>query len=251
MKIQQTTYETDALVSQYCEKMYGKSYFDVPNFAARSAEICVKYMGDKPHNKALDLGCAVGRTTFELARHFDRVTGLDFSARFIKIADDMLSNGRIRYVLPEEGELVSFHEVTLEESGFDDLRDKVEFYQGDAINLSPKYTGYDLIFAGNLIDRLYDPGKFLDSIHERINAGGLLILASPYTWLEEYTPRQKWLGGFKKDGEPVTSLDGLHANLDAHFTLINEPFKVPFVIRETLNKFQHILTEFTVWERKR
>ncbi|MCK9269931.1 MAG: 5-histidylcysteine sulfoxide synthase [Bacteroidales bacterium] len=250
VKIQQTTYETDALVSQYCESHYGKTYFDVPIFAARSAGICIKYMSGKPHRKALDLGCAVGRTTFELARHFDFVTGLDFSARFIKIADDLLSNGRIRYVLPEEGELVSFHEVTIEESGFADLRDKVEFYQGDAVNLSPKYSGYDLIFAGNLIDRLYDPGKFLDSIHERINGGGLLILASPYTWLETYTPRQKWLGGYKKDGEPVTTLDGLHQHLDANFTLIGEPFKIPFVIRETRNKFQHTLTEFTVWEKK-
>ncbi|NCA84504.1 MAG: 5-histidylcysteine sulfoxide synthase [Clostridia bacterium] len=249
VKIQQTTYETDALVSQYCESHYGKTYFDVPNFAAHSAAICIKHTHDKPRRRALDLGCAVGRTTFELARHFDFVTGLDFSARFIKIADDLLNNGRIRYVLPEEGELVSFHEVTLEESGFADLRNKVEFYQADAVNLSPKYSGYDLIFAGNLIDRLYDPGKFLDTIHERLNAGGVLILASPYTWLEEYTPRQKWLGGYKKDGEPVTSIDGLHEHLDANFDLVADPFKVPFVIRETRNKFQHTLSEFTVWQR--
>ena len=48
-----------------------------------------------------------------------------------------------------------------------------------------------------LIDRLYDPAKFLGMIHERINPGGLLILTSPYTWLEEFTERAKWLGGFK------------------------------------------------------
>ena len=36
--------------------------------------------------KALDIGCAVGRTSFELTRSFDYVLGLDYSARFIQVA---------------------------------------------------------------------------------------------------------------------------------------------------------------------
>jgi hypothetical protein len=87
-------------------------------------------------------------------------------------------------------------------------------------------------------------------IHERLNDGGILIIASPYTWMEEYTKREKWLGGYKEDGEPVTTLDGLHKHLDTHFELIDEPFKVPFVIRETQNKFQHTTSNFTVWRKK-
>jgi hypothetical protein len=86
-------------------------------------------------------------------------------------------------------------------------------------------------------------------IHERINKGGLLMIASPYTWLEEHTPRDAWLGGFKKDGESFTTLDGLKAHLGKHFRLISEPTQVPFVIRETSHKFQHTLSEMTVWER--
>jgi hypothetical protein len=34
----------------------------------------------------------------------------------------------------------------------------VEFFQGDATNLKPQFTGYDLILAANLIDRLTTPG---------------------------------------------------------------------------------------------
>lgn len=33
--------------------------------------------------RALDLGCATGRTSYELSRCFDKVIGLDYSARFI------------------------------------------------------------------------------------------------------------------------------------------------------------------------
>ncbi|HBF93915.1 MAG TPA: SAM-dependent methyltransferase, partial [Marinobacter adhaerens] len=110
-------------------------------------------------------------------------------------------------------------------------------------------SGYDLVLAANLIDRLYRPRRFLDSIHERINDGGLLVIASPYTWLEEHTPKEEWIGGFKKDGENHTTLDGLKEHLSQHFRLVSQPRKVPFVIRETQHKFQHTLSEVTIWER--
>jgi putative 4-mercaptohistidine N1-methyltranferase len=249
VKIREDVYETDALVSQYCEAHYGNEYFGVENFAKKSAAFCFRFMEGRPMKRALDLGCAVGRTTFELAKKFDFVTGLDFSARFIRIADEMVHKGFIRYVLPEEGELVSYHEKELKNLGLEGLNEKVEFYQADAVNLKPIYKNYDLIFAGNLIDRLYDPAKFLATIHERLNPGGLLILASPYTWIAGYTSRENWLGGFKQDGEPVTTLDGLHKYLDENFTRIGGPEEIPFVIRETKRKFQHTLSEFTVWER--
>lgn len=251
VKIREDVYETDALVSQYCEAHYGNEYFGVENFAKKSAAFCLKFMEGRPMKHALDLGCAVGRTTFELAKKFDFVTGLDFSARFIRIADDLVKNGLIRYVLPEEGELVSYHEKEIKSLGLEGLGHKVEFYQADAVNLKPIFTNYDLIFAGNLIDRLYDPAKFLENIHERINPGGLLIIASPYTWLAAYTSRENWLGGFKQDGEPVTTLDGLHKHLDKNFGFIGGPEEIPFVIRETKRKFQHTLSEFTVWEKKK
>ncbi len=125
----------------------------------------------------------------------------------------------------------------------------MEFFQGDALNLKPQFTDYDLILAANLIDRLADPARFLETIHERLRDGGLLVLASPYTWLAEFTDRQKWLGGYRKDGEPYTTLDGLHDALKDHFTLTAPPWDVEFVIRETSRKFQHSLSQMTVWRK--
>jgi len=122
--------------------------------------------------------------------------------------------------------------------------------QGDACNLKPLFSAYDLVLAANLIDRLYNPALFLSTIHQRINAGGILLLASPYTWLEEHTNKEDWVGGFKKDGENYTTMDGLKALLAEHFELKTGPLSVPFVIRETSRKFQHSLSEVTIWERK-
>ena len=39
-------------------------------------------MKDKPRKKAFDIGCAIGRSSFELARGFDEVIGVDFLCAF-------------------------------------------------------------------------------------------------------------------------------------------------------------------------
>jgi 5-histidylcysteine sulfoxide synthase/putative 4-mercaptohistidine N1-methyltranferase len=242
-------YETDRLLSEYAEFHFGDEYFGVPNFPAALARLAIEAIQGRTARTALDLGCATGRASFELARRFERVTGIDFSARFIGLGVQMAERGVIRYTLVDEGELVSYRERRLSDYGLDDARSRVEFMQGDACNLKANLAGYDLILAGNLIDRLYNPRKFLDTVHERINPGGLLLIASPYTWLAEHTPREEWIGGFKRDGESLTTLEGLREILGRQFSLMRGPLDVPFVIRETRRKFQHTLSEVTIWER--
>ena len=83
----------------------------------------------------------------------------------------------------------------------------------------------------------------------RINDGGMLILTSPYTWQEESTPKEKWIGGYKRDGENITTLDGLKEILDKDFTLIDTK-DVPFVIQETARKHQNTIAQMTIWEKR-
>ena len=248
-------YETDPLLAQYCEFHYGKEYLGVPNYPKACADLCLEAMADKPRGRALDIGCATGRASFELARAFEHVDGVDFTARFVRLALSLKETGQISYELPMEGEITEQRTIRLKDLGLADngltgLATKVDFWQGDACNLKPLFTGYDLIFAGNLIDRLYSPRRFLEQVQERLNPGGLLVLTSPYTWLSEFTAKEEWLGGFQRHGQPVTTLQGLHEVLDAHFRLVGEPRQIPFVIRETARKYQHTLAEMTVWEKR-
>ena len=242
-------YETDRQLSEYAEFHYGDEHWGTANFPKKLAQLAIQAMGAKPAARALDLGCATGRASFELAQHFEQVTGIDFSTRFIDLGVQLASQGVIRYTVVDEGDLISYRERRLADLGLEKTRAKVSFFQGDACNLKPHFANYDLILAANLIDRLYSPLKFLTSVHERLNLGGLLLIASPYTWLEEHTPREQWLGGFKKDGENVSTLDGLKAALSPHFRLLQGPIDVPFVIRETRRKLQHSCSELTIWER--
>ncbi len=242
-------YESDLSSVLHCEAHYGAEWLGVVNFQKRCAEICLEYMNGRAMGHALDIGCAVGRASFELARGgFSQVTGLDFSTRFFRLAARMQEEGYLRYSFPEEGEIVSFHEVTLEQFGLEEQRDKVQFYQADACNLPDKFSGYDLVMALNLIDRLYSPRRFLSMIHERMNPGALLMITSPYTWMEEFTNKEEWLGGYREAGEPVWGLDGISSILKGRFRMISEPRDIPFVIRETGRKFQHTITQLTIWE---
>lgn len=244
-------YESDQLVSQYLEFQYGIEYFGIANFAKTLVDLAQPYFQQTPCHRALDIGCATGRASFELARSFDQVTGLDFSARFIQQAVYLAQGHRVRYQLPLEGELSEEKSCSLEDVALDQVASKTEFFQADACNLKAHFSGYDFILAANLIDRLHHPKDFLLQIHKRINIGGILMLSSPYTWLEEHTARSEWLGGFQEDGENITTLAGISNILTQHFELVAEPQDVPFVIRETARKYQHTLSQVTIWKRVR
>ena len=249
-EIKMNIYELDDAVSQYIEFHYGDSYFGVPNFPVACIAHAVAAAQTVPKARALDLGCATGRSSFELARYFDHVDALDFSARLIQAPSQLQSSGLQRYAIQDEGDLVSYKEISLEDFGYADISTKVSFMQGDACNLPEKFDNYDLVFAGNLIDRLYDPALFLELIKGRIKSGGMLVITSPYTWLEDFTEREKWLGGFKAEtGENFTTLEGIAQALSPEFVQHGDALDVPFVIRETRRKFQHSVAELSVWKK--
>lgn len=239
-------YESDSAVSEYLEFHYGDEYLGVPNFPAKIARIALSMSAGTEQKRALDIGCSVGRCSFELAKVFEDVTGIDFSARFVKNGLQMRDEGVVRYKIKSEGIGYEAKEAFAEEFGIDDeCRRRVQFWQGDACNLKAHFTGYDLIVAANLIDRLYDPAKFLSSIHERLNEGGILVLASPYSWDERFTQKEKWLCG--NEG----SLEAISEILSEHFAPTIEPFDVEFVIRESERKYQHTVSQVSVWKRKK
>ncbi|HBZ16685.1 MAG TPA: SAM-dependent methyltransferase [Pantoea sp.] len=242
-------YETDSMVSQYLDFQYGPSYYGVPNYAAALVEKLLPHCQER--GQALDIGCATGRASFELARHFDAVTGMDYSARFIDVALQLTSGEDFRYVVPEEGELVEYRQVRLKEFGLEAQQaQRIQFVQGDACNLKPQPDRYDLVLASNLIDRLRQPKRFLQDVTPMIRAGGLLVLSSPYTWLEEFTPKENWLGGVRENGEALTTYQALQRVLRDAFDEVAPPQDIPFVIRETARKFQHTQAQVTFWRKR-
>jgi putative 4-mercaptohistidine N1-methyltranferase len=242
-------YETDASVAQYLEFHYGPPFFGVANFPKACISEAAEHADGRSWQRALDVGCAVGRSSFELARFAATVDACDFSAAFVKACQGLQEAGAVGYAITTEGMLTEPRTASLAEHGLAEVAGRVQFFEADACRLDPALTGYDVVFAGNLIDRLYQPAAFLEGIVGRLVPGGLLMITSPYTWLEEYTPRDRWLGGREVEGTPQSTLTGMQQVLGKTCDLVGRR-DIPFVIRETARKHQHTVAEASFWRRR-
>ncbi|GFH07925.1 methyltransf_25 domain-containing protein, partial [Haematococcus lacustris] len=141
---------------------------------------------------ALDVGCAVGGASMELARAFTDVLGIDYSHAFVAAAQGMARDGARQYEAVLEGELRLTYTATVPT---DIDRTRVRFMQGDACDLPKSLPQFDAVLAANLLCRLPDPIKFIHRLPSLVKPGGVAVLVSPYSWLAAWTPKSNWLGG--------------------------------------------------------
>ena len=200
---------------------------------------------------ALDIGCAVGRASFELARGYRDVTGVDLSRAFIDAASRLQRDGEMPYFRKDEGELGTDLSATIDPAI---ERARVSFRQADATSLPADWLEFDAVLMANLLCRLPSPKSLLGRLggpRGLVKVGGLVALFSPYTWLEQFTPRGAWLGGLVRDGKPVKSADALREFLTHEGFELRREEPVPLVIREHARKYQFIVTHGMLWQRVR
>jgi putative 4-mercaptohistidine N1-methyltranferase len=248
-------YETDRGASEYLLLHFGASQQLLPpelagcpalNFPARCVTECLDLRDLPPTARALDLGCAVGRASFELAARCAEVVGIDYSQTFISIARHLRRYGSFAFKVVDEGEL-TYTARAVVPAAID--RKRVRFERGDAMHLRRGLGAFDVVLMANLIDRLRDPAKCLKQLPGLVQPGGRLVITSPYTWLAQYTPRENWLGGFRRKGRPIKTFDALKKVLWPDFDLVLRR-DLPFVIREHARKFQLGIAQATVWRAR-
>ena len=242
-------YESRRLVGEYLFFHYAgfaeaAGDLPVPREAWGFAERVVKeLLGDADTlESALDVGCAVGRSAFELARVAKRVVGVDYSQAFIDAAKTLQADGEMCGEVLAEGERMQAFTARVPE-GVE--RGRVEFLVGDATDL-PALGAFDVVLAANLICRLPEPRKFLTRLPSLVKSGGQLLLATPFSWLEEFTPREHWLGG--RQDSPF-SFEVLRQILEPDFELETTK-NLPFLIREHSRKFQYGISLGSRWRRR-
>lgn len=244
------SYETDEEVTISCEQNYGEDYLGMTKLPLQVLDIITTQVKNTAEKKLLDLNCDTGRLAFEATRHFKEVTAIDASTRFIRPAIELQKNGLLRYVIKDEGELSVFKDVLLKDLKLNSKLNHLQFMQDDVMKLKERYSGYDVIVAMNLLEDIRQPKAFLSRIHERLNTGGTLILGSTYEWDEKVSQTENWPGGFKKDGEPVKSIDGITGILSEHFSLVTEPWELTYPIRQSGRKFEVKRSEVSIWKKK-
>jgi len=208
----------------------------ISNFPNACARLLLSQSKNRP-SRALDLGCAVGRSSFELAHKIPEVIGIDYSRSFIRAAKQIQKKGKIRFPLLEEGKTTK-QSIARLTTPID--RKRVCFQTGDALQVPKKLGTFDLVLAANLVDRLPDPQRFLKKVlPQLVRPGGTLLLTSPYTWSTDFTPQTKWL----HDSFPT-----IRRSLRPYFRLIRRQ-NLPFLLREHRRKFQYTFADATLWRR--
>lgn len=250
-----TVYEGQRAVDEYLQMHFGVCDSVFPYLTAGAAdglafpERCADHVaaafkttGKTPSGAAaLDVGCAVGGASFALANHgFGRVDGVDFSGAFITAANSMKDEGQLAYTALVEGTRMAPRVAKLEPPPPAGTR--LAFYEGDACALEPlrdagklRSDGYDAVLASNLLCRLPRPRAFLRSCADwLVKPGGTLVLLTPFSWLEQWTPRDEWIGG----GDLVSS-EELQREMTGLGFVLRARADVPFLIREHARKFQY------------
>lgn len=247
-------YETQDSARQYMEFHYTPSKesfcrslqhiseaFDFPIRVAK------KFSQFKPLNtknpRGLDLGCATGASVFEMSKYFTEVVGVDLSEAFINCANELKAKGSMEYLAPDQGKTMIPRSTTIPSDTFPD---RCSFVVGDALNVDPSLGVFDGVLAANLLCRVPEPRKLLDSFAKIIAPGGILAIVSPYSWWEGASAVDTWIGG--RPNEP-RSEEQAKAILSENFELLDERDE-PFLIRDHHRRFQLGFSHATVWRRK-
>lgn len=240
-------YESEKLLAEYLLFHFGTAEETLPSgrdwpagmrealdFPVRTAA----HFSPGTVERGLDLGCAVGRSAFEMSRACREVVGIDFSHAFIRAAEALSHGKSLCYNRLDEASRVMPLEAR-RPAGID--AGKLRFLQGDAMHLPAALGSFDRVHAANLLCRLPQPHLLLARLPDLVRPAGELVLATPCTWLEEFTPPENWPAG--------GTFEWLQAALSPSFSLIRQADE-PFLIRETARKFQWTSSLVTVWRKK-
>jgi SAM-dependent methyltransferase len=253
-------YEDARIVDDYMLLHHGEPPPRCPGPAApvrhRLPQRCAHWLLDGARQygsgtaRALDIGCAVGGASFELARGFGEVLGVDLSRAFIdaakrcrRTAAPLLPPRRRRPRpdrrrphrpghRPQPGELPPGRRLFAARPSWPT---STPCCWPTCCAACPAPSPCS---AASAAARAGQGGRPGGPVLALLVAGAI-------------HPREAWLGGFEKDGQPVKSADALKAFLrDEGFVLRREE-EVPLVIREHARKYQFIVTHGMLWQRER
>lgn len=140
----------------------------------------------------IDMGCAVGRTTFELARACDEIIlGVDLNFGMLKTASTILEKGYVSYPRRRGG-------IAFEHRSFPAAFEKaahVDFWVCDATALPVSGETFSAAVSLNVLDCAWSPYDHMKELGRMLMPGGNALVSTPYDWTTNATPVEAWLGG--------------------------------------------------------
>jgi len=179
------------------------------------------------YSRTLDLGCSVGRFTFELAGFSDLAIGLDIDFPAVAQAASFQRMTCVQFARKERSKKVSDYTSPFKP------KDNVLFLVGDA--LDPPFTAesFDLVSGINLLDNVSIPLLLIGQMNALLRQQGILLHCSPYAWRANIADPAEWL-----ETEDIAAPDLLRMilseqyfpDLEMQYRILNEIEAVPWVL---------------------
>lgn len=186
-------------LSTYADSHYGASTHAEPAEPGSIHHLLDRAMALAPppdEGPILDLGCAVGGTTFRLAFDDRVVLGGDLHPVLLRCAARLLRDGRT--TVPRRRVGCVYDPVVIERptTGVE----TVDFWLMDGTDLPFADGTFVAVAALNLVDCVRSPLDALRQIGRVLRPGGVAWIATPYDWSAGATPFEGWIGGHSQRG---------------------------------------------------
>ncbi|MEN6321585.1 MAG: methyltransferase domain-containing protein [Syntrophaceae bacterium] len=208
----------------------------LPGSIVKLLERGILSMNSTAQGPVIDMGCAVGRTSFELAQRLDEtILGIDLNFGMLKIAASILEKGCVSYPRRRGG-------IAFERRSFPVVFDKKEncdFWVCDATALPFSGETFSMGVSLNVLDCAWSPYDHVKEISRILMPGGSAMVSTPYDWTANATPVEAWLGGHSQRSEHKGSSPavlrslfsgGVHPHAIEDLNLVSEE-EIPWTLR--------------------
>ncbi len=212
----------EGALSAYMDSHYPVSSLD--EFWKKAIELI-----DSNHYEfALDIGCSVGRYTFELARCSQLAVGIDLNFIALAAAERTQRTQTATYKRRIRGEYYqSIHEPYLAPAN-------ALFLVADALNPPFKAYSFDVVSGLNILDNVAVPLILIGQMDALLKVDGDLILSSPYDWHTDISKVDEWL-----ENEVMTAPEMLQKileddyipKMELKYKILQQQFDVPWILR--------------------
>ncbi len=242
---------------------YARSHWeDAEGPAARDGSLAgllnagLELLGEPPRGVWADIGCAVGRGAFELARRTgDLAVGVDLNFAMLRVAERLRRQGRAAVPVRRVGVVFDRREVTMP----DLPGERVSFWCCDAAALPFADAAFDGALSLNVLDCVQSPVGHLVELGRVLAPRARALLASPYDWTPTATPLAEWLGGHSQRASShgssaaelrrVLSRDAA-AGIDTGLVVVAERDRVPWRVYTNERATMDYAVDLLCLERK-
>jgi len=217
-------------------------------------EAAMQLLAERPSGLWLDIGCSVGRGTFELARRTGELAvGLDLNFSMLRLAERIRRTRRVRYSRRRVGLVFDPVDNPLAEEF---LTENVSFWCADVSILPFPDAAFAGAISMNMLDCVASPLGLLLELSRTIAKGSAALVCTPFDWAVGATALASWIGGHSQRSTPEqgSSLAELRrylsatceAGIDTGLSIEAEQDNVPW----RLSTNERAVTEYSVYMAK-